>query len=582
MFTFASLSMRAVRRDALTGLPVRSATAVSVARKPLSASAAVNADQVPDVNGQSSNKITAFKDLPFGKINDFAALVKICSGKMDFNVALAQYHEEHGDTFKSTSFGMPTVTTRDPNFIKALVSPHEGNADRVDLAASMPGLSIVGDIFGKTNPRNRDLTFFSIAVGEKNWAIPRKIAEKGLQKMSFVKKSNETAHVVAEKLMERWHKKCAASGAGVVRCDTVEEDIQRFALDIIGFLAFDKDFGRLAEDDADSKDLGRTIIENYKVIMDNFFKPKFFMSPVRWWDHLGQFSKDFRDVERATLTLGHVVTKLIDERVEERKANGGAADNKCYLDMLLDMWDPEKMTPEWAMVQGITIIIAGADTTTNTSTFMAHELARNPEWQRRVYEAVKPVFEANPRPSYSDLAEIPELNAFIKETQRMYPITPQLSREIPEGFTYDGITYGKTACMLSYTGLHHHPEHWEQPHKFNPQRFMDKQRGADNAWAFQPFGAGKRGCPGMRVALMDLRVILAQMVYNFEFRVADGYVGGMKDVNSLNKLRPNLEVIMESRAKTGTPSPPSGGPKEERASSSMASTSPASGGCPFG
>ena len=65
--------------------------------------------------------------------------------------------------------------------------------------------------------------------------------------------------------------------------------------------------------------------------------------------------------------------------------------------------------------------------------------------------------------------------------------------------------------------MHRDPEFYPEPDKFDPERFSDDARKMRENEKFLPFGAGQRNCVGMRFALMEIKVILAQLLSKYEF-----------------------------------------------------------------
>jgi fatty-acid peroxygenase len=92
--------------------------------------------------------------------------------------------------------------------------------------------------------------------------------------------------------------------------------------------------------------------------------------------------------------------------------------------------------------------------------------------------------------------------AFVDEVRRFYPFSPPLTARVRQDFEWRGAVFRRSRrVLLDPFGTNHHPEWWEQPEAFRPERFLGL---APNPWSFIPQGGGRRG-PGesMTIALME-------------------------------------------------------------------------------
>lgn len=77
--------------------------------------------------------------------------------------------------------------------------------------------------------------------------------------------------------------------------------------------------------------------------------------------------------------------------------------------------------------------------------------------------------------------------------------------------------------MINAWAINRDPSLWENPEEFHPERFLDSNidlRGQH--LQFIPFGAGRRGCPGITFALAVNGLALAKLVHNFNFDLPNG------------------------------------------------------------
>lgn len=181
----------------------------------------------------------------------------------------------------------------------------------------------------------------------------------------------------------------------------------------------------------------------------------------------------------------------------------------------------KSLTEEEIMAQGWVFFIAGYETTATTLTFCSYELALHPEVQDRLYEEVQSAVDSDGEISYETLSKLPFLDAVLSETLRMYPPVIRLERRAIIG----NYKLGDTGLVLKKDqeveipvyAIHHSEQFYENPDKFIPERFLPENRAKIQPYTYLPFGAGPRNCIGMRFALMEAKLGIAQIVRRFRF-----------------------------------------------------------------
>ena len=68
-------------------------------------------------------------------------------------------------------------------------------------------------------------------------------------------------------------------------------------------------------------------------------------------------------------------------------------------------------------------------------------------------------------------------------------------------------------------GLHHSPEHWQDPETFRPERFTKENKEKQTPFSHLPFGGGPRVCIGRNYATMQMLMILSVLLRNFDFEL---------------------------------------------------------------
>jgi cytochrome P450 len=213
--------------------------------------------------------------------------------------------------------------------------------------------------------------------------------------------------------------------------------------------------------------------------------------------------------------------KQIDETVyriiaDSRKNNG--AENHV-LAMLLDMVDDETgegMTDQQLRDEVTTLFLAGYETTSIALSWAFDLLTHHPDVMDKLQAEVDAVL-GNRLPTFADLMKLPYSRMIMQETLRIRPSAWQLPRTAVEDDEIDGyqIPAGTTITGLIYM-CHYHPEEWDNPEVFDPERFQPDKSEKRHKFAYMPFGAGQRKCIGMDFALMEGQLALAMVAQRYK------------------------------------------------------------------
>jgi len=172
-------------------------------------------------------------------------------------------------------------------------------------------------------------------------------------------------------------------------------------------------------------------------------------------------------------------------------------------------------------------LIAGSDTTSNTSTALLYHLLTRPDILHDLQselDSVIPLSDSLPS-SYDSIRSLPLLDAVIKETLRLHSTSSLgLPRTIPQTPTGKVDILGKTfesgivVSVPSYT-LHHSKKIWgEDADDFKPERWIGEMTEKMKS-AFIPFSTGPRACIGRNLAEVELKMIAATIVVNFDYEL---------------------------------------------------------------
>ncbi|MCP2728152.1 cytochrome P450 [Symplocastrum sp. BBK-W-15] len=163
------------------------------------------------------------------------------------------------------------------------------------------------------------------------------------------------------------------------------------------------------------------------------------------------------------------------------------------------------------------LLSTGNESTTAAICWSWYCVYRNPEIQEKLLQEIENSGDCSEPIS---LYRLPYLTAVCNETLRMYPITmfilPRGIKTPTEIGGYE-LQPGNIVSISNYL-LHRQENLYPEPNKFKPERFIDRQF---SAYEFMPFGGGIRSCIGDELALYLMNLILATIVFNYQFKLAD-------------------------------------------------------------
>src|SRR5262245_21770584 len=181
--------------------------------------------------------------------------------------------------------------------------------------------------------------------------------------------------------------------------------------------------------------------------------------------------------------------------------------------------DPETGAPmsEQQLIDNLlTFLSAGHETTAKALTWALYLLARAPEWQHRIRREVRAV-AGEAAIGAGHLDQLVLTRAVVEETMRLYPPAPMMGRQAAGATTLGGATIPEGALIvIPIFALHRHRRLWEDPDRFDPERFMPGRREKILRTQFMPFGFGQRTCIGASFAMMEAVAVLATLLRGAE------------------------------------------------------------------
>ncbi|BAU02380.1 hypothetical protein LR48_Vigan10g086800 [Vigna angularis] len=258
---------------------------------------------------------------------------------------------------------------------------------------------------------------------------------------------------------------------------------------------------------------------------------------IPWLDWVGRVNGMYGRAKCVAKQLDEFLDEVVDEHVRMRNhdgdvVNGGDMQND-FVDILLEIQKTSSTTDfqvDRTIMKALIMDMfgAGTDTTLAVLEWAMTELLRHPNAMQKLQDEVRSVARAKTHVTEEDLNEMTYLKAVIKEILRLHPPSPILipreSMQDTKVMGYD-IAVG-TQVLVNAWAISTDPSYWDQPLQFQPERFLKSSidiKGHD--FELIPFGAGRRGCPGIAFAMVVNELVLANTVQQFDWTVPAGVVG---------------------------------------------------------
>lgn len=212
--------------------------------------------------------------------------------------------------------------------------------------------------------------------------------------------------------------------------------------------------------------------------------------------------------------------KIVYEFIEARRQSGEDRGDLLSMLLLSEDADGNRMTDKQARDEAVTLFLAGHETTANTLNWTWWLLSQYPEVEAKLHDEIDTVLAGHP-PTLDDLRRLPYTDAVIKESMRLMPPVWSIGRTTIRDTEVLGYSFPKgTGVTVVIYGAHRHPDIWEKPNTFIPERWLSERINDVPKHAYLPFSTGPRVCIGSGFATMEANLLLATIARQYRFSLA--------------------------------------------------------------
>jgi cytochrome P450 len=332
------------------------------------------------------------------------------------------------------------------------------------------------------------------------WLRQRRLAQPAFNRQRLP----EYAKVIvdaANQLVSRWRDRSGDDTALEAR-----HEMSRVTLAITSRTLFDRDVSREADK------VGQAF-----AILGQYFEYRFNhpISAAPAWVP----TPTNRRFRKAVSTINEIVREIVRERLRDQTDHGD------LLSMLVQARDEEtgqRMTEEELRAEVVNFLLAGYETTATALTWTWYLLASHAEVRERVREEIRAVVGDRP-PSVADAPQLNFIRAVIHESMRLYPPVWIMPRQVVANDEIRGFRIPKrsTVFLCPYV-THRHPDFWDKPEVFDPDRFTAERSAARFKEAYFPFLSGPHQCIGNEFAMLEMQLVIARVLQEFDVTIRPG------------------------------------------------------------
>ena len=200
------------------------------------------------------------------------------------------------------------------------------------------------------------------------------------------------------------------------------------------------------------------------------------------------------------------------------------------------------------------MFLAGFDTVSSATSILFYFLAKNPEYQERLYQEIAEAVEVagTDHLDYAGVMNLPYMEMFFQESLRMYPLTHlERSSNTPYKIPGTEIVIPKNLMVrFPATSIVKDPKYFPNPEVFNPENFTAANKNARHPLASGGFGHGPRNCIAQRFATMEVKIVVARVLHNYRILPCDKTVDELIPDPKSRSQQPKGEVWIKAERRS--------------------------------
>lgn len=419
----------------------------------------------------------------------------------------AENVKKYGKVFRNKLPGVEIISLSDPADVAKLLRSDPKYPERLDF----PSLN-----FYREKRKKIPGVFF--ADGEE-WYKLRSVLSKRMLRPKEVADYTPGFNKIIGDFIHRLRSVREPSGSEKENevCE-LDNELFKWSFESVAEMLFDKRFGCLEEEiNQEAQTFIKAVGDFLANAVEVGFLPTWFYK-IYETQKFKKFFDNFDTMyDYAELFIGRRIKELEEKSCKPPKET--ERDRVGFFEFLLASG---KLTKDDLLASVIDVLFAGVDTTSNTMQWVLYMLAKNPEKQKILRREVLSVVGNSTFATPETLARMPYLKAWLRETLRLYPVLSAIPRRPKEDIILGGyhIPGGTAQVDFLVHQMGRDESIFEDAEAFKPERWLRNKDTAliesAEAFASLPFGFGTRMCLGRRIAELELHLLMARIVQQFD------------------------------------------------------------------
>ncbi|KAI5333472.1 hypothetical protein L3X38_023603 [Prunus dulcis] len=353
------------------------------------------------------------------------------------------------------------------------------------------------------------------------WRQMKSICVLNLLSNTRVRSFRAVREEETKSMIDNITKHCSSSPSSVSSAVNLSEMLETLTNDVICRVALGRKY-------SDGGERGRTfkkLAGELTLVMSRIHIGDY-IPWLAWIARLNGLDAKFDDLAKR---FDEFLEIVVQEHMDEFDGLTKNEDQKDLVDVLLCLQADSPIDRVSIKAVILDIFVGGTDTSFTLLEWTMSELLRHPRVMENLQNEVRGIVgKKTDIIREDDLVGMHYLKAVIKETLRLHPSVPLL---LPRLSTQDAQINGydikaNTQVIVNAWQIGRDPKSYNKPEEFEPERFLDSAIDyKGNYFQYIPFGAGRRGCPGIQFAMAVQEIALANLVHKFNWALPDGTRG---------------------------------------------------------
>jgi len=396
---------------------------------------------------------------------------------------LTKYGERFGDTFRFYIGGLKeAIVTTNPAVIQHVLKTNAENYQKSEIQVKR-----MGHFLGKG----------LLTTHGEAWRTQRRLIQKGFDRKQLDALSSIMQDSLTESLRD-FDRQVGTDPVDIYPC-LMKMTFAMVARSLFG--------AKLKDEDIDL--VSHTICTVQEFIVRQTLQP--YLNP--WFAVSGELRKH----EDMRVRADNVLLEYIRQRRHQPPGHD-------LLQSLMDARysDGEGMSDELVLSESMQLLVAGHETSSNALSWLLYLLSSRPDCLERMRQEFDAVLGDAPL-SHGDVPRFEFATQVIQEALRLYPPFWMIDRmAVADDRVGDlAIPRGSMVIVFVY-GAHHAQRYWDDPERFDSERFTKAHEKQQTPFTYLPFGAGPRGCIGGNYAMLQILMILSVLLRRYDFQLSPG------------------------------------------------------------